>query len=47
MRTTAVLLGLAVTTALSVPQAQARPAKAAALTSYPAADAQVLDLASA
>lgn len=45
MRTTAILLGLAVSTALGVPQVQARPAKAAALASYPAAEAQVLDLA--
>ena len=45
MRTTTILLGLAVTSALSIPQAQARPVKPAALASYPAAEAQVLDLA--
>ncbi|MFP5395212.1 MAG: M20/M25/M40 family metallo-hydrolase [Alphaproteobacteria bacterium] len=45
MRPTAILLGLAATTALCTPQAQARPVKAAALASYPVAEAQVLDLA--
>ena len=44
MRTTAILLGLAATTALAAPQLHARAAKPGALTSYPAAEAQVLDL---
>ncbi len=43
MRTTALLLGLAATTALAAPQLQARAAKPA-LNSYPVAEAQVLDL---